>query len=350
MASAINIIDLEDLTRWLPHINEYISQHQQVIPQFMPDWEPVFKKLPCGDYKILGAFDGQELVGYLPYVKYDGPYGSIIHSTPFIVYGGAMAQNAEITKKLLMSLIDYGKNTGCLTVTVCTPPFLEHSCYEIYLDAFQPDYTLENFYQYTILSSHPLKQINSQKRSNLQRKIRTAQNAGVEVSYNITASVWEEWLEIYYQRFNDIGARPYPKEFFQGVFEHLVPKGKVLLASAFREGVLLGGTLILLGKGTADYFAPVYLSKFMDIHPGSLVLNDIFCWLIKHNFKYFNWQSSPGKGGVHAYKTKWGASEGFHHYLTRVVGDINPLLSRPVQEVAEAYKGYFVLPYSAWQK
>ena len=89
----------------------------------LPVWGPAFKQRGGFEYLVLGSFDASSLTGFLPFAIREGPFGPVIHSTPYVAYGGPVAREAQVAAGLVEALLELAKQRGALTVTVCLPPF-----------------------------------------------------------------------------------------------------------------------------------------------------------------------------------------------------------------------------------
>lgn len=159
----------------------------------------------------------------------------------------------------------------------------------------------------------------------------------------------DEWLTLYQTRYSEIGAIPYPDEFYRQVYRQAIPAGIAEFWSVFDGDVLVGGTMFLNSGTVVDYFAPVFRSDYRDFSPNTYLLNEAFRDFRRRGVSHFNWQSSPGKGGVYEYKSRWGAYDSRHFYLSVLLRAETHLLRVSVPQVREGYPLRFVLPHSAWQ-
>jgi CelD/BcsL family acetyltransferase involved in cellulose biosynthesis len=214
----------------------------------------------------------------------------------------------------------------------------------------QPDFRFENFYQYSCLDEHPVRRLKRKRRSAFMSEIRRAETAGVELVPARTIAGLDAWLDIYEARYAEIGATGPPRAYLRRLWEVFAPTDHAMLRLAKLNGRLLGGTLFLLGRGIVDYFISVFTSASTKFYPGTLLLHRALERFMDEGVERFNWQSSPSRdSGVYAYKKRWGAVEATYPILTRVLGDIKPLLERPLSEIRQVYNGHFVLPYELWE-
>lgn len=329
-------------------LSRFCSEFTVLHPQFATDFSPLYSTLPDCRYDAMVAHQHEEVRGFLPFVVYEGKFGPIINSLPYIAYGGPVSTEGDVTQILVEEMVRYARKLGCITMTVSTPPFMTEAGLAAYRDYLHPDYYFANFFQYSLLDVHPLEKLSGKRRSAFKNEIRKSEQARVLLK-TICADVdIDEWLVIYGDRYAEIGATPYPPRFFKSMLTDVDHKGKVLLVGAYLEDELIGGTLFLLGRGIVDYFASAYKTSYMHLYPNTFVLDAMFHEFMAQGYRLFNWQSSPGKGGVFAYKQRWGALENEHYYLTKVTGKIENLTRVPLEDIRAAYRGFFVAPFHLW--
>lgn len=100
------------------------------------------------------AKEKNKIVGALPLYYYKCPLGNLLTTTSWYTISGIVSSEngsrIEIYRALLGYAINLGKELDCAAVSIGTNPFEEDK--NLYLENFKPDYTLENFVQYMVLS------------------------------------------------------------------------------------------------------------------------------------------------------------------------------------------------------
>ena len=330
-------------------LNYFIKSFSTLNPQYYVEWNTVFNKMGI-TYEYIIAYNKRDIFGFLPFAKKNTTYGTVIHSSPFIGYGGPVAKNNEIKSMLIKYLIDYAKKNKYLTVTICTPALFQQEEIDVYKTSMNYNYKSDNFYQYSLLDKHPLTKLKSKRKSAFKNEIKKCFDLGITLEYETNKELLNRWFQIYKNRYDEIGAAPYPQHFFELVFDELIMNNKAKLVTAFKNEKLIGGVLFLLGKNIVDYFSSAFESEYNKYYPTTYLLNICFDFFIEHNFKYFNWQSSPDKTGVFNYKARWGALEDQHFYFTSVTGDLSNILSTPLEIIREVFEGFYILPFDLWNK
>ena len=328
--------------------------------QHDPRWGEVYHTLDNECFVVALAREGKAITGVSTMTIFSGSYGKILHANPYMGYGGCSVRPREPTaesvadsiRALLKATLDEARAQGCVTATIATPPFTEDLT-ALYESCLQPDFRLPNTYQFHSLDKHPLTGLTSKRRDAFRSEIRRAEKGGIRIRKAAALEDFDCWLTIYQERYRELGATPIPGPFLRKLWQCFHPTGHAELLLAERDGPrtpsgLLGGTLFLLGRGIADYFSSAFRSDSRNLYPGTLLLDRMFVQLMDQGFRRFNWQSSPNRGGVFAYKKRWGASEGCHTILTCVLGDVAPLRAQSLDAIRHAYGSHFVLPYDLW--
>jgi hypothetical protein len=333
-------------------ILEFLDSLEFVPAQHDPRWSQVYAKLDNEEFYIIVARENRKIIGISNFTVFRGPLGAIVHANPYMGYGGcscAADRRGELIPSIMTALLDWACNSGCVTVSVATPPFSEE-LFDLYIDAMRPDHYYRNFYQYHYLNEHPLEKLKPKRRQAFTSEIKRAKSSGITITRAVDVSQLDAWLDIYEARYAFIGARPLPRTFHKMLWETFAPIDKAQLDLAYNDGELLGGTLFLVGRGIVDYFSTAFKTESMNLYPGTLILHDALYRFIELGIKRFNWQSSPGRdSGVYNFKKRWGSLEGEYLILTKVLGDAKVFTSKTLSEVRDAYGAHFVLPYSLWE-
>lgn len=315
-----------------------------------PAWCGVFQAMNADCRGLVAMRDGL-VAGWVIYSVFEGPLGTVVNSMPLIAYGGPAVPDCDpvVEEYLLKALRAEAERLDADVLTVSTSPFLTAEQVDLYRTTLRVTHELENFVQLQHLDTHPLDQLSSRSRAALQRHLKMALRNGLRISPELSSERFEEWLTIYRNRFAEIGATPYPDEFYRQVYRQAVPLGIAEFWSVFDGEVLVGGTMFLNSGTSVDYFSPVFRSDYRHLAPNTYLLNEAFEEFRRRGVRYFNWQSSPGRSGVYVYKARWGAYESRHFYLSVLLHSESRLLKVPVTQVREDYPLRFVLPHSAWQ-
>jgi hypothetical protein len=342
----VNILDFNDRTE-LESVNYFLSKSRDsVIQQY-----PLVKYLYTKDserFFYLVCKDKDIIVGVLPFVIYFNQLGNIIQSCPILGYGGIVSEDCkeknEIFKLLIDKMLFIGKEYNCIASTLGTS-ILDKNI-DLYKNIYKPDFIKENFLQYNLLDDLPLNKLKSRSKSAIKSKINACRNnKNIKIVKN-DERYFDEWYNIHCTRFKDITANPIPYNVLKNIKNNFVNNNAADFYYAFNNDELIGGIISIYNHNVVDYFASSFRTEFMDLNVNQLMLSEIHEWAISKKINVFNWESSPSKeGGVYEFKRRWGAEEGKHYYLTKILGNIDRLKLIDKNIIRREYSGYFLMPY-----
>jgi len=335
-------------------IREYLNKYNKILIQHTLEWQNIIKKQKTDEDCCLIAKDKNKIVGIFPLFLYKNPLGNILQSNPYPGgYGGILTdyQDKEIIfKKFSEYALKIAKKNNCLTLTICTPPFEDKENLILYRKYFKPDFEKENFYQYIDLKNQLLNNTGSHFRNNLRRNLRKAEKENLQVFFKDNERIFNQWYDIYKKRAKEINAELIPYNFLSSIRENLIETNNYWLITAFKDKRQICGALYV-GRGKViDIFLLMMDSNYKNCQGNTLVIWESLKYFKRLGFEYFNWQScSSRNSSVYHYKKGWGSEEGIHFYLTKVIGNLNQIKKHPLDEIKEAYKWHYLLPYSEFK-
>lgn len=302
------------------------------------------------NYIVCEHFD--KICGAMPFVLFEHELGNVIHSMPFLGYGGIASipeLKESVFSHILNFLIDTAKAANVLLATICMPPFQQE--YNLYKYHFNPDFEKKNFYQYIDLSEDVLSKCNSKFRGNIKRNIRKCENYGVTLFESSLESDLKEWYNnIYLKRLTETGCAIYPYSLFE-TFISNIGNGRIKVVYAKMNDNIIGGGFFLNQGISFDNFMRVIGSDYFYTQAGNLI--DYWSIDLARSLKirYYNWQSCDGIGStIFRYKEDWGSKLDHHYYLTKITGDITLFKKVPLEIIKNEYKGLYVMPYEEFTK
>lgn len=317
----------------------------------LPSQHPVWAEVLCAagvDCRGLVAVRGGRAVGWLLYGVHSTPLAMVVNSAPLVVYGGvAAAPEAEVRIGLLRALRAEAGRLGADVLTVALSPFATREMEEECRLSIGSTHEMENFVQTHELATHPLEGLSPKRRDAFRSEVNRAKQAGLRVVHQLTLREFEEWLAVYGRLYAELGAMPYPEAFHRAAFERGVPTGAAEFWGVLDADKVVGGVMFLTSGRAIDYFSSAFRSEYRPLSPTTYLLNEAFGHFIARGVQHFNWQSSPGRGGVYRYKSRWGAREGHHLYLSAVLRSDSPLLKAAPAVIQRCFPLWFVVPFSA---
>lgn len=319
-------------------------EERSLASQHHPAWSHVLDELGESVHTLQCA-SAENTAAWLTFTVRRSPWGTVVSSSPYLPYGGPVFADQATERQLLDELMQAARRLQADIVSVATHPLQDEATVDRWAACLDAPFRYRNLVQIQDTTQHPLTRLSARSRNDMQRKIRKAERQGVAVRRATSLEDVGAWLSIYRERFREIGATPYPDDFFLSAFRHAVPlRLAELWLTTLREQII-GGVWILAAARCADYFASAFDSDFKELFPITFAMNRIFESLAQRGVPVLNWQASPGQSGVHEYKRRWGAETGRHYYLWKCLNDRAPLLQGSPKELKTAYPARFVVPY-----
>lgn len=317
------------------------------LPEHHPVWPEILAALG-EDVRVLEEAGGR-LAYTVSRVEAAGASATVVNSLPYIAYGGPHAPDLACQRTLLERLTEAAAALDADVLSVGTSPLLTEEEERLYREVLQPTHVLENPVQLQTLDPHPLEQLTRKRRGAIESELRRGERGGLRVIETLTESQFDEWLEIYRERYRELGAAPYPDEFHRQLHRRGVAGGVAEFHGLIDDaGRLLGGIAFLLSELSATYFSSAFVSEARQLFPTTFVLDRAFHDFRRRGIRTFNWHSSPSSGGVHAYKQRWGARVHRHFYLATLRKPDTALFRWSPAAVRQLFPFRFVLPFSAW--
>jgi hypothetical protein len=316
--------------------------------QHDPLWLDVLDE--CGETTLgAAAYAEGALAGWILGASRHGPGGAVVTSLPYVAYGGpAVLRGGTATAVALARwLLGAARARGAVAVGVGLPPLTPDDIAGAVAAGLDANARYDNFAQVQPLDPHPLRQVPKARRDTLASLVRRAVRGGVRVGPSSDRAEFDAWLGIYRARYSELGARPLDDAFHRAALARGGATGRVEFWSARTRDRLLGGSLFLVGDGVVDYFSSAYATdpEARALAPNNLLLSAAFDAFAARGLRWFNWQSSPGRGGVYRYKAGWGAAERPQRYLCWIAPDARALLALTPAEVVRGYPARFVIPF-----
>ena len=302
-------------------------------------------------YNYILCKEKELILGIMPFILYKNDLANIIHSMPFIGYGGISSiedKKQGVFKYIIEFLEKFAKENDVKLITICTPPFREEE-YNLYKNIFKPDFERKNFYQYLDLKEDVFANMKSKFRGNLRRSVNKCKKNGVELIENNSLEYLKKWYDtIYIKRLTETNCAIYPFSVFETIITCL-NKDRFKMIYAVLNNKIIGGGLYLNQGVSFDNFMRVVDSEYFYTQAGTCMDYYSINKAMESGVRYYNWQSCDDVGSsIYKYKEYWGSKLDYHYYLTKIVGDISDLKKVPIDIIKNEYRGIYVMPYECF--
>jgi hypothetical protein len=318
------------------------TQTTSLIYHSTPFLEMLTKLLRCRHRGVV-AIEGGEIVGYIPLMEIDGPYGRVINSLPFFgSHGGIASPRADVRLALGNYYQSLLSEPGLASATVIANPLEPTNS----LDGIGANYFDYRTGQLTFLDlskSEPqaLMELIHSKTRNMIRK---AQSLGVTVRLDNTAL--PALTDLHLENMHRIGGLPKPLDFFDLVPKMFIESREWSVFTGHLDGKVIAALLVFYFNGIAEYFTPGVSEQYRSTQALSLVVFEAIRDAAKRGMRLWNWGGTwPSQETVYRFKSRWGTIDFPYEYRTTVID--RRLLNLTPGQVLKSYPYFFVLPFGA---
>ncbi|NFO13097.1 GNAT family N-acetyltransferase [Clostridium botulinum] len=323
--------------------SKYLDFMKNKILQKNIKLSKIYENLNNYNYYYIVCKENNEYLGVFPFILYKNQLANVINSMPFIGYGGIAVKKEvrnEVFKSIIKFLENYAYENNVDLITICTEAFEEN--YDLYTEYFKGDFIKENIFQYIDLHSDVMSGIKNMFKRNARKSIRY----GVKIIEDNSHEKLQYWYnKIYMKRLLETGCSIYP----YSVFENLIDEydnSKSEMLYAIYENKIVGGGVFLKQDKSIDNFMRVVDSEYFKTQAGTLIDFYSIEKAIKQGVDFYNWQSCQGPGSsIFEYKQGWGSQVGKHHYITKIIKNIEKIREIPIEKIKKNFNGIYVLPY-----
>jgi lipid II:glycine glycyltransferase (peptidoglycan interpeptide bridge formation enzyme) len=268
--------------------------------------------------------------------------GKVLNSLPFYgSNGGVLADTEEAAHLLLGHYNQMLADEHIISSTLIENPFAQ-VCRS--LSAAEHNFSDVRIAQYTDLTRFDdeagfLEMIDGSTRRNIKK----AQRANVVVSKDFD---FDYLFAIHQANMQAIGGKAKSKIVFDLMPSYFEKEKDYSIYIAYKDGQKVAALLIFYFNQVVEYFTPVIENEFRSDQPLAAILSAAMQEAKQRGFKLWNWGGTwETQGGVHAFKSKWAASESRYHYYTKVLD--KSLLNLTAEAISNEFPNFYVLPFSA---
>ncbi|MGQ9628974.1 MAG: lipid II:glycine glycyltransferase FemX [bacterium] len=301
---------------------------------------------------LVAERDG-EAVGALPaFLKRNGKYGNVLNSLPFFgSHGGILVRDdldgrsiLAVKGELLEAFDDLAHQTDCITATIIATPFERD--HDFYKTNFQPTYIDGRIGQIVDLSRFSAEdELMPSFSSSCRRAVRKAMESDLEIRRGIRGEDMKELYDVYLDTIRRLNGIAKPISFFeelskcQGEFSSIY--------SAVFRGEIVGGLLSFHYNGIVEYHTPFFRESYKHLRPMNLIVFEALKDALANRAHYYNFGGTwLSQDGVYRFKRNWGSEDFPYYYYTKCYRDVSDLKEAGPEALLEAYKWFYVLPFS----
>jgi len=275
------------------------------------------------DYYLL-AEEQSKIIGILPLFHLKSLlFGTTLISLPFLDYGGILADNQEIEKKLISQAMDLVRKLKVDSIEIRhkeTPPWVEEfdgiqikdkpgpSDQKIELEEKRTAPKVRLLLHLPETSDILMKSFKSKLRSQIMRSVKEGCRKKVG-----GPELLDEFYRIFSINMRDLGSPVHAKKLFENLFKEFPKETKICLVS--KDNQCMAASIVIGFKGVLENPWASSLHRYSRLSPNMLLYWAMLEYGCDNGFKFFDFgRSSPG-GGTFKFKEQWGANSQLLHWF-----------------------------------
>ncbi len=324
---------------------EYESAYQSFVeshPQALVFYTAKYRDFLCAllgcEARYLVALRGESIVGVLPMMQLDGPYGRVLNSLPYFgSNGGPLVTDPDCYGPLISSyheqLYDGNASAGTLISNPLAPRTEppDHDVVQVKLGHVTtlPAESCEG----------DLFQIVDKSR---RWDVRKAERLGIRVAIDNDAI--PALQDMHKESMDAIGALAKAPDFFTALPKHFRAGADYDIFVARLDDLAVAALLVFYTGTSVDYFMPAVPPESRGAQPLALILKTAMLHAVQRGGLRWNWGGSPsGHMTLQRFKAKWGGEPVYYRAWTRI--NDPALFSATAEALRSGYPGFFVIPY-----
>ena len=327
--------------------SEHVSLLEAVGNRLM-HYSPEFTQflvnvLPETEVRVLKVVSDGQLAGILIAAIIRNPFfGTVVNSLPFFgSHGGPIAADASSSTALVRSFSALVEEVDAVAVTLVEDPF--HSLDDALIAESGLEVVDDRIGQFTTLPG-----INTEialfERFHVKTRnaVRKGQRLVQRIEQREDAAAWN-WMQSVHERsILALGGVPKPMKVFDAARKAFGNDARLYVGSV--AGRMVSGVVVILYRGTVEYFTPVVEETERDTQALSATIFAVMCELAAAGYTLWNWGGTwRSQEGVYRFKSRWGAEDWPYRYLNRVLDPAIRHHSR--DELSQAFPNFYLFRY-----
>lgn len=290
------------------------------------------------------AMSRGDVVGAMPLMVMDGPYGTVLNSLPYFGSNGGVLVTDPDARPLLTDWYEAQvRGAGVAAATVIANPLDAETSPPLSRDLGDERVGLITpLAPSTDPEDSVLRAIDGSARRNIQKASRSGVTVGLE---DDGMDVLER---LHTANMASIGGRPKSPEFFKLVPDCFRHGEDYDLYVARIDDQPVAALLTFYFGHTVEYYVPATDHEFRTVQPMAAVLHRAMADAVAKGFRNWNWGGSwTNQESLIRFKAKWGGRPHVYRYFTRLRSQ--GILSATPERLLAGYPGFYVVPFSALQ-
>jgi len=306
-ASAIAIAEVSDVPADVEAWTAYVERHAGATVYHRLAWRRIFGEAFGYRSWMLLARAPAGTVGALPLFLVRAPWGSRLVAVPFRDRGGPLwdtpdAFHALVEDARRIARVHRAASLELKTTTAYPDELVRQQTLR------ERRYWINSVVDLQTLHADTLMAALGQKVRNM---VRQAEKEGLRADLVVPdAAVARAWYEVYLRTQRKLGLPPFPRRFFELMFDELGRVGALRVCLVRAGGATVAACVILLNRREAIYGYSASDPQAASMRPADFMLFHALQWLLRNGYTRFDLGSdAPSQESLLFFKRKWLATQ-----------------------------------------
>tara|TARA_E500000178_G_C16992557_1_gene741582 strand:+ start:718 stop:1773 length:1056 start_codon:yes stop_codon:yes gene_type:complete len=287
--------------------NNYVDNHPQGSFFHLGEWSELIEDVfgHRSHYLVAKNIHCGSVVGVLPLVEQKSAlFGHSLISTPFCVYGGAVADSGGVREALENKALEIGKSLNV--------DYVELRYREAVTNANYEQFCHHSTFGWYLASSREeiLAQIKKKQRANVRQSLKREMNFRVDKDTNTA-------YEIYSESVRNLGTPVFSSNYFSQLVKYFGERVDVLTVES--EGAAVSSVLSFYYKGEVLPYYGGGTFNARALKSNDLMYFELMCHALNKGCTKFDFGRSKDGSGAFKYKATWGMTAEPLHYSRALV-------------------------------
>ncbi len=287
---------------------------------------------------------GGEVVGVLPVMAADGPYGRVLNSLPYFGSNGGMLAEAPAVRTALSGwYAELASSADVAASTLIANPLDP--------EADPPEHDLSDVRVGCMTAlgggGDPAPRLTLMIDGSARRNVAKATRSGVKVE--IDNDAFDALEQLHRAGMEAIDGRAKTPSFFEAVRRCFRAGDDYALYVARIDDEVVAALLVFFYGSVAEYYVPASRPESRPAQPMAAILQQAMVDADTRGLRWWNWGGSwVSQENLIRFKVKWGGQPREYRYWTKIN---NPdILTAEPQNLLDGYPGFYVAPFSSLRR
>jgi FemAB-related protein (PEP-CTERM system-associated) len=315
--SGIVLHTRDDLDLCLPRLVAYVGSRGLVPLSRHPAWLSVLADGLGHTPYCLEAFEGEKTHGFLALADVRSMlFGRFLVSLPYLNYGGMLADNADVARRLIDRAVELADTLGVRYLELRHEQPTAHAALTAKMDA--------KVHMRRPLPDTPEKLWKSLK-DKVRNQVRRGQKSGLSVTWG-REHLLEDFYDVFSRNMRDLGTPVYGRSLFRAVLRHFPSQAEFCVIRAADKPV--AAALLLHGWGTTEVPSASTLREYNQVCANMLLYWHLLERAVERGQTVFDFGRCTKNSNLQRFKAQWGAqpepAEWQYYVRSGTVGEMRP--------------------------